>query len=344
MKGTIYILCIIALISAMAMPATAEYVAENKKMNIYDQGAGDLVYAYGPCYNCINTSESATYDIDLEVDPSDPNVVDARLYVYWTWSLYDEEDTSSAGDDVATYPVLDVEVNGVPVSFDYAPDTNWIKHYTDAKDIDAVGEHKYLPDGTLNPDYASWNFPAGTNCSSISVDDLELDNTVTVTNAHPYTGGFYNGAKVCIQGVGILLTLDDNTKKYWIAEGNDMTYVYWSTISNKWSYGITPDDATTKVEFSGAVPAAMSTGTLTSVVPAGDLGNNRLYFNAQHSWDGLWYSTNPDPKTPDLAVSVTDVSAALKRNNNKAMFQNGLLDPNRGDKQMNIANAFLVVE
>ena len=344
MKGTIYILCIIALISAMAVPATAEYEAEHKKMNIYEQGAGDLVYTYGtPCYTCINTSESATYNIDL--DSLDENVVDARLYVYWTWSLYDIEGTSGAGDDVATYPVLDVKVNQVPVSFDYAPGTNWIDHYTDAKNIAAVGEHKYLPDGTKNPNYVGWNFPSGTNCSSISVEAHGLmtqGNTVTVTNVHPYTGGFYNGAKVCIQGVGILLTLEDDNKMYWIAEGNDMTYVYWSTRSEKWSYGRTPEMAITKVKFPGAIPSGMDTATLTSVVGSGDLGNNRLYFNAlsAYSWDSLW---NSDP-CEDLAVSVTDVSAALRSQNNMARFQNGLWDPNRGEKQMNVANAFLVVE
>ena len=333
----------VLMVVALAAPATAEYVAENTKMNIYEQGEGDLVYTYGtPFYTCINTDETAKYRIDLG---SLEDVVDARLYVYWTWSLYDVEGTYSAKDDVATYPVLDVEVNHVPVSFDYAPGTNWIDHYTDAKNIAAVGEHKYLPDGTLNLNYVSWNFPAGTNCSGISVDAHKLrkmNNVVTVTNVHPYTGGYYNGAKVCIQGVGLLLTLEDDNKMYWIAEGNDMTYV--KCKYGKWSYGITPDNATTKVTFPG--PSPTNTGTLTTVVPAGGTPYNRLYFNALSvsSWDGLW-NANPDK---NLAVNVTDVSAALRSQNNMARFQNGLwsapLDTERGDRQMNVANAFLVVE
>ena len=343
-KKRIAIALAVLMVVAMAVPATADYVAENTKMNIYKQGAGDLVYTYGtPFYTCINTGESATYNIDLGVLHK-KDVVDARLYVYWTWSLYDVEGTSSSGDDVATYPVLDVEVNQVPVSFDYAPGTNWIDHYTDAKNIAAVGEHKYLPNGTKNPNYVSWNFLSGTNCSGISVKAHKLtpqqNNIVTVTNVHPYTGGYYNGAKVCIQGVGILLTLEDDNKMYWIAEGNDVTYVYWSTKSNKWSYGITPDNATTKVTFPGAIPSGMDTATLTSVIPAGDLGYNSLYFNGPYNWDGLWNSV-PDK---NLAVSVTDVSAALRSHNNMARFQNGLENPNNGDKQMNVANAFLVVE
>ena len=116
-----------------------------------------------------------------------------------------------------------------------------------------------------------------------------------------------------------------------------MTYVNWKY--GKWTYGITPDNATTKVTFS-TIPSEMNTATLTSVVPAGDLGYNRLYFNGPYKWDGLWNSV-PEK---NLAVSVTDVSDALREHNNMARFQNGLWDPNCGDNQMNVANAFLVVE
>ena len=99
----------------------------------------------------------------------------------------------------------------------------------------------------------------------------------------------------------------------------------------------------TKVKFPGAILSGMDTATLTSVIPAGDLGCNRLYFNplSRCYWEGLWNRV-PDK---NLAVSVTEISAdCLRRHNNMARFQNGLWDPNCGDKQMNVANAFLVVE
>ncbi|CAD6492613.1 MAG: hypothetical protein EMLJLAPB_00328 [Candidatus Argoarchaeum ethanivorans] len=357
MKRTIYILCIIALISAMAVPATAEYVAEHKKMSIYEQGAGDLAYTYGtPFYQCIwgydsvgSNAETATYNINLSSLPD--NAVEARLYVYWTWSAVDVCDKltyMSWYRDYAVYPELEVEFNGETVSFDYADGTNWIDHYTDAKNISAVG----LQYG--QPGYQTYNFPSGTNCSSIPLNLVSGNNAVNVTNVKSYQGpdcaGYCTGsyissinsgrARVCIQGVGLLLTLEDDDKMYWIAEGNDMTYTKWK--NGAWTYGITPDMTITKVKFPGPVPSGMDTATLTSVVPAGDLGYNRLYFNAlsEYWWDGLWNSV-PDK---NLAVSETDVSAALRSQNNMARFQNGLENPNNGDKQMNVANAFLVVE
>jgi len=357
MKGTIYILCIIALISAMAVPATADYVAEHKKMNIYEQGAGDLVYTCGtPYYQCLwgydsegSNAETATYNIDLSSLPD--NAVEARLYVYWTWSLvhmYDKQGASylSSYKDYAVYPELEVEFNDETVSFDYADGTNWIEHYTDSKNIAAVGlEH-------FEPGYQSYNFPSGTNCAMILIEDVSTSNVVNVTNVYPNQGpvdatncpsGYEPStgrAKVCIQGVGLLLTLEDDDKMYWISEGNDMTYTKWK--NDAWTYGITPEMTITKVKFPGAILSGMDTATLTSVVPAGDLGYNRLYFNAlsEYWWDGLWNSV-PDK---NLAVSETDVSAALRSQNNMARFQNGLENPNNGDNQMNVANAFLVVE
>ena len=358
----------VLMVFALVAPAAAEYVAENEKMNIYKQGAGDLMYSYGALsvscpdpkcadelmYCCIwgydsagSNAETAAYNIDLGSLPD--NVVEARLYVYWTWSTVDVCDKTTYAStyrDYATYPALEVTFNGGTVPFDYADGTNWIDHYTDAKNIAAVGLQK---DQT---GYVSYNFPSGTNCSTILPVNLVSDNNVvTVTNVKPYqgpasasycTGAYINStnagrARVCIQGVGLLLTLEDDDKMYWIAEGNDMTYVKWKY--GKWTYGITPDNATTKVTF-GTIPSEMDTATLTSVVPAGDLGYNRLYFNGPYKWDGLWNSV-PDK---NLAVSVTDVSCCLREHNNMARFQNGLWDPNCGDSQMNVANAFLVVE
>ena len=357
---------VIALLMALSSPAMADlptedgYLADHKKMNIYQQGAGDLTYSYGalsvscpdgkgkPYYCCIwnynedtGTSETATYNIPLD---SVPENAEARLYVYWTWSKFDENSTSWSKYDYGIYPELKVEFNGTEVLFDYAEGKNRIDNYCDSKNNTFVG----LRYG--DPNYIeSYNFPAGTNCAMIPIEDVGTSNVVDVTNVYPYLGNDpdtsgTDRAKVCIQGVGLLLILEDENKMYWIAEGNDMTYVRWK--NDAWVYGIDPEMTITKVKFPGKIASGMDTATLTTVVPAGSSPYNGLYFNAlsEYSWDGLW---NCDP-SKNFAVSVTDVSAALRTSNNMARFQNGLwsapLDTDRGDKQMNVANAFLVVE
>jgi hypothetical protein len=347
---------VIALLMALSSPAMADlptedgYLADHKKMNIYKQGAGDLTYSYGalsvscpdgkekPYYCCIwnynettGTNETATYTINLDSVPAN---AEARLYVYWTWSKFDEYDPYSSRD-YGIYPELEVEFNGTLVSFDNS--------YTDVKNSTYFGLHYG------DPNYEKYNFPSGTNCAMIDIEDVGTSNVVDVTNVYPYNGDDPDTlgddmAKVCIQNVGLLLILEDEDKMYWIAEGNDMTYCRW--YNNAWKYGIDPEMTITKVKFSGKIASGMDTATLTTVVPAGNTPYNRLYFNAlsEYYWDGLW-NANPDP---NFAVNVTDVSAALRSSNNMARFQNGLwsapLDTERGDRQMNVANAFLVVE
>ena len=402
-KTGIGIALVVLMVAALAAPVSAEYVAEDTKMNIYQNGTGNLSYIYGePFYQCIwgydsaGNSDTATYNIDLSSIPDlakliEDGDIEARLYVYWTWPLVDmcEKATRvSTYKDYAVYPELEVEINDVPVSFDYADGTNWIDNYTDSKKIETVGlEYN-------QPGYVAFNFPSGTNCSTIPIDELlQSDNTVNVTNVYPYRGpeagycptGYVNGTgrcKVCIQGVGLLLIypqVSDN--EYWIAEGNDMTYVLWNpapcdcelnmtpppppeppgphcdicTSSGYWSYGITPEMATTKVTFTGKVDEKMSKATLTSVIPAGSSPYNRLYFNNFFNyWGGLW--TGLPSSGGNLAVSKTVVTANLcvrdsATNVNVAGFQNGLYPPyplypekKEGEKQMNVAGAFLVVE
>ncbi|MCK4732648.1 MAG: DUF3344 domain-containing protein [Methanophagales archaeon] len=378
-KASIGIALVVLMVAALAAPVSADYDADDSKMNIYQQGNGSLSYTYGtPFYQCIwgtdsaGNSDTATYNIDLSSIPDlakliEDEDIEARLYVYWTWSAVDVCDHIkygvSWGRDYAVYPALEVEFNNQQVPFDYAEGTNWIDHYTDSKVIAAVGELSYLPDGTQNPNYVSYNFPAGTNCAMIPIDELSQgDNTVNVTNVHPYTVvntsyciGDYSVISpdsgrgyVCIQGVGLLLKYPEVSEcEHWVAEGNDMTYVYW--YKNDWKYDRNPEMATTKVTFTGKVDEKMSKATLTSVIPAGNSPYNRLYFNSFYNyWDGLW--TGLPNSEGNLAVSETDVFANLcvgdfDTNVNVAGFQNGLYPPyppKAGEKQMNVAGAFLV--
>ena len=351
----------VAMLAAFSVPVMADlpdedgYLADDTKMNLYKQGyiKGDMDYTYGePIYQCIwnynvdtGTNETATFNIDTSIPPE--NIVAARLYVYWTWSKFDENDPYSS-KDYGVYPALKVEFNGVPVSFNYAPGTNWIDNYTDVKNSTYLGLHYG------EPNYISYNYPSGTNCSMIPRKLLRTNNVVNVTNVYPYYGNDPDTtgddmAKVCIQNVGLLVLYKGDTwKKYYVAEGNDMTYCRW--YNDAWKYGITPDMTITKVNFEGPIPFWMNKATLTTVVPAGGSEYNRLYFNNFNNyWDGLW-NGNPDT---NFAVSMTDVSDNLLTGrfpcyDNIAGFQNGLwsapLNTDRGDKQMNIANAFLVVE
>jgi len=372
-KTGIGIALVVLMVAALAAPVSADYDADDSKMNIYQQGNGSLSYTYGtPFYQCIwgndsaDNSDTATYNINLSSIPDlakliEDEDIEARLYVYWTWSavdVCDHKDYLSWSRDYAVYPELEVEFNNQQVSFDYADGTNWIDHYTDSKVIAAVGL-KY------GSGLVSYNYPAGTNCSTIPIDKLlEGDNVVTVTNVHPYTvvdtsyctspydviSPDSGRAYVCIQGVGLLLIHTEVSEcEYWVAEGNDMTYVYW--YKNDWKYDRNPEMATTKVTFTGKVDEKMSKATLTSVIPAGSSIYNRLYFNSFYNyWNGLW--TGLPNSEGNLAVSETDVTANLcvrdsDTNVNVAGFQNGLYPPyppKAGEKQMNVAGAYLVVE
>ena len=342
-------------------PVVDGYLADDTKMNIYEQGfiRGDLNYTYGePFYKCIwnynlttGTNETATYNINIDIPPE--KIKSARLYVYWTWSTFDEYEPYSS-KDYGVYPALNVTFNSVPVSFNYAPGTNWIDNYTDSKNNTLVGV-RYG-----QPNYVKYNFPGGTNCSMVDRELVGANNVVNVTNVYPYYGDNASTtgtdrAKVCIQGVGLLVAYESDTcKKYWIAEGNDMTYVRWDAANCNWKYNITAEMATTKVKFPGPVPFWMNKATLTSVIPTGDSVNNTLYFNNFYNyWTGLWNCTPSE----DLSVSETDVSENLLRGwipkyDNVAGFRNGIYgktvdwqySPPGGDRQMNVANAFLVVE
>ncbi|MCK4732649.1 MAG: DUF3344 domain-containing protein [Methanophagales archaeon] len=375
----IAIMALLLALLALSTPATAEYIAEDTKMNIYKQGEGDLNYTYGGPYQCVwgydseGNSDTGTFNINLAHIPNlakliEDEEIEARLYVYWTWSGVDVCDNIKYGvswnKDYGVYPALDAEFNGEPVSFDYAPGTDWIADYTDAKKISAVGL-EWFEAGRVGG-----NFPSGTNCSNIPVNLLlSGNNVVSVTNMYPYQGpvgetycplGYISGtgrARVCIQGVGLLLTLKEDNKRYWIAEGNDMTHVYW--YKNDWKYGRNPEMATTKVTFAGPVEEDMNKAILTSVIPLGCISddehmsescafwypNNRLYFNYFfNTWDGLWIS-KWHPIYPNIAVSVTDVSDSyLLNQDNVAGFQNGLYSGPQGCRCMQVANAFLVVE
>ena len=200
-----------------------------------------------------------------------------------------------------------------------------------------------------------YGYPSGTCCYDVT-GIAGNTNAVDVKNSYPYTGNDpathgNDDQYACMQAVGMVVVYENSTPpvtpdeahpiEYWIAEGNDITYTKYKW--GRWIYGTTPENAITPVTFcdvkASVSPGLLKSATLTTVVASGDSRYNRLYFN-DHTWDGLW-NCNP---YADFSWAQTDVTDCLVDGDNTVKIQNGLYDPIGGDRQMNAANAFLVIK
>ena len=335
----------VIMVCLLAVPAMADYTAD-KPLTVYEQGTiqgvidGGLTYTIGDSYyseklmndhDCnVSTDDADHYVVTLVPDmPDGARIESARLYIYWTWSAVDTDTLDNAGGwDTGVDAQFGVTINGEMLPLDRA--------YSDSKG------------------YGMYNYPSGTYCYDVT-DLVASTNVVDAKNSYPYTGDDLNTSGnddqyACIQGIGLVVVYENpippvdpdgaHPIEYWIAEGSDITYSYWSPTRLRWSYGITPDDCITPVTFSGVKTSVLlESATLTTVVPAGDSLNNKLYFN-DYIWEGLW-NCNP---YRDLSWTQTDVTDCLVDGDNIAKLQNGRYEPNGGDRMMAAANAFLVVE
>ena len=338
---------VIALLSVMmvcllAVPAMADYSAD-KPLTEYKSGAvnGSMNYTIGDSYYSgklwnDNDGDTATNDGDsymVNLTPTLPAGAlnySARLYVYWTWSYVND---SNDAYNLGVNATMNVTFNGTLLTLDRA--------YNDTKN-DTAGNAE------------SYNYPSGTYAYNVTAYvDATTSNTyvVNVTNTYPYAGDVFgnNGddrQTFAVQGVGLLTLYNQSgsnaTVYYWVDEGCDLTYVKWDTTNNNWKYGVTPDDATVFANFTG-VGEDVTSANLTTVVPSGDSPYNRLYFNNFFGyWDGLWNAT----PYADLSWNTTNVTDNVRNGVNNAGFQNGLYTmlPNGSERQMGVANAFLMVE
>lgn len=323
-------LAVLVLCTALfmtAMPAAANYTADNP-LTTYASGSitGDMNYTIGnSSYSSKMWSNDTNnlYTVSItETIPNNEDVVLGRLYVYWTWSY-----NATGGVNEGVNAVMNVTFDGNLLTLDDS--------YTDRKDS---GTYNY-PSGTYAYNVTGYIKNTGANTYVVKVN-----NTYD-----PSVNQSFN-----VQGVGLLTLYNEfegDVKYYWIAEGNDLTYVkYDNTTTYSWKNDITPDDATVLANFTGVNTTDVISADLTTVVPSGGTAYNRLYFNYFFNypawgiryWDGLW---NAAPYS-DLSWTTTDVKDNLKDGTNYVGFQNGLYTmlPDNSEGQMQAANAFLLVK
>lgn len=301
--------------------------AGDKPLNTvaHEEICGDIFFTLGDSKYSgrINYNDSYTVKFDARVPGSGKEVKFARLYVYWVWSQK---------ENVGVYPTMEVLAEEEVLSSDVT--------YTDTKGF--VGKYDYF--SGVNVYNGNLNLTK-TNQESYSV---------TVKNADA------NGSTFCVQGIGLLVIyecqerdLDCQHIEYWVTEGCDMIYA---------EYGITPEMATSKIYFDGALDLKkVKRAYLITVVPSGgyvsgaETVHNRLHFNEESGWlsnlpflkqllrllfgygGGVWSDVYIANDIVQIGVDQRDVTDYLKASNNFAAIQDN-------HDYMMVTNAVLVVE
>lgn len=179
--------------------------------------------------------------------------------------------------------------------------------YDDRK---GVGTYYDYPSGTWAYDIT--NYVTGSG-----------DHTTLIENTGPDNSYF------AMDGVGLLVVYTEpngNEIEYWIAEGCDL-------LSSQVESGLTPEEATTQITFTGSVNLTnIEEATLTTVVQSGNENDNMLIFNMQN-WTGIYNGT----PYPDLDVHEQDVLNYLVYNDNIVKIRSV-------DDYMVPSNAFLVLK
>ena len=128
---------------------------------------------------------------------------------------------------------------------------------------------------------------------------INTDNTLTAIRR--VSGNVTRPSAIAGMGLLVIYEQDDIPLiTYWINEGAD---VIWSSPAS----GLTPEECTTKANFSGSVFLDKVNATLWTIVPFGDKGDdmNRLFFNTNGEWPGVWQSSSSDAPGNDSRY-VTD--------------------------------------
>jgi hypothetical protein len=300
--------------------------AGDKPLNTisHDEIRGDVLFTLGDSEYSGGIKHNETYTVNFDVSVlSAKEVKFARLYVYWVWSKR---------ENVGVYPKMGVSAEKEVLSL--------VTTYTDTKGF--VGSYDYF--SGVNVYNCNLNM-AKTNQDSYSVTIKNVDA---------------NGSTFSVQGIGLLAIyecpeddLDCPYIEYWVNEGCDMIYA---------EYGITPEMATSKIYFDGAVDVkTVRKACLITVVPSGGYGSggetahNRLYFNEESGWlsklpflkqlvrllfgygGGAWSNVYIANDAVQIGVDQRDVTDYLKASNNFAAIQDN-------HDYMMVTNAVLVVE
>ena len=350
------VLC--ATLIVAVLPAAAYYNAD-KPLVTYEQGTinGDMNYTIGnSSYSdkMWSNDSSNMYTVLLPNNlPVSAYDIKGRLYVYWTWSFNDTDQYPGRGYyDTGVNATMNVTFStGGPFQLCTLDET-----YMDRKNDTEWN-------GDLNA--TMYDYPSGTYAYDVSgyLDPYASDYVVRVNNS-------YDGAgerSFNIQAVGLLIYYNMTStgiatplKYYWVDEGCDITYVNWKNTTETWgsvitpdgTVHLTPDGAVSLAKFENVCPCNVNSANLITCAPSAGTPYNRLYFNYFFNypawegiryWDGLW-NANP---YPDFSWNVTDVKNNLICGTNYAGFQNGLYtmleDPGNQEKQMQAANAFLLI-
>jgi fimbrial isopeptide formation D2 family protein len=275
-------------------------------LQCHEQGTINLTYSTGDSYYLSGYSTKwDNYEVhwvpsNFSIPPTESCIKKARLYAYYHGDQY--------GDKWAN---LSMVFNGVPKTS--------VAHYSDGKG------------------FGSWDYSSNYG---VLVYDVTNEFLVTSNNIANLTNNNPSEPKGISMEAMLLVVVYNNTETepdriIWINEGCDL-------LSSKYpKYGVNPEEATTYAQFPICVePIPMNEvvgAKLITVAQTGNLGddNNRLYFNDDGEWHGLW----PDGYVPgtNIGIHEADVRLYLKNESNIATYQDN------GD-MFAVANAFLVVE
>lgn len=328
--------CVFLLVGMLGiftpLRATASYAGDFPIATYaHDKLHGGVTFTLGNSRYEGNLVHNDSYTVDFNVElPVDAKVEFARLYGYWCWSK---------NNTIGVLPRLDttftVETDGIEAHYSIEHNTA----YSDRKGF--VGWYDYLS-GVYIYDVASYVLRSGNY--SVFIRNIGPDITF------------------CMYGFGLAIVYEDNDSpliEYWVNEGADMLYA---------GYGITPEEATTRIPFNGDINLDYARkATLMTVVPSGGycprgvwediyVGRTSLDFNSggwiselppmikeaaklffQYREGRVWHDVYVANKTVQIGIDERDVTNYLKENNNLAKVQDA------GDYMM-VTNGILVVE
>jgi len=198
--------------------------------------------------------------------------------------------------------------------------TYWSWSHSGTTGVDPEMEVTF--DGTaITPDkeysdrkgFGTFDYPSGT---------YAYDVTGLVTSSGNYTTIVRNagtGKNFAMYGAGLLVVLEDEGGQeieYWIAEGADMLY-------SSATRGVTPEQATTWINFDGSVDVSViKNATLLTVVPGADKGDkdrNELIFNT-NNWIGALDASSGRQL---IAVDSREVGSYVQSSNNRVGIRDG---------------------
>ena len=306
-SGVLLALIIIPSIFSVPLPVASGSYAGDKPLNTisHDEIQGDVLFTLGDSEYSGGIKHNETYTVNFDVSIlSAKEVKFARLYVYWVWSKR---------ENVGVYPRMEVSAEKEVLSL--------VTTYTDTKGF--VGSYDYFSGVNVY------------NCNLNTTESNRDSYSVTVKNVDA------NGSTFSVQGIGLLVIyecpeddLDCPCIEYWVNEGCDMIYA---------EYGITPEMATSKIYFDGAIDVkTVRKAYLITVAPSGGYGSggetaqNKLYFNEESGWlsklpflkqlvrllfgygGGAWSNVYIANDAVQIGVDQRDVTDYLKPSNNFA--------------------------